>query len=67
MRYEENEDRFLSSSQVRHRYGDRSDMWLYRRSKDKSGFPQPIIINKRRFWKLSDLVAWERKRAGGEA
>jgi hypothetical protein len=27
------------------------------------GFPRPILINKRRFWRVTDLVAWERARA----
>ncbi|MFZ2079401.1 MAG: DNA-binding protein [Xanthobacteraceae bacterium] len=66
-RYAEEDEKFLSSSQVRQRYGDRSDMWIWRRLKDKSGFPQPIDICGRRFWKLSDLVAWERKRASEAA
>jgi predicted DNA-binding transcriptional regulator AlpA len=38
-------------------------MWLWRRLKDGSGFPKPLEICGRRFWKLSDLVAWERARA----
>ena len=51
---------FLASRQVRERYGNASDMWLWRRERDKSsGFPAPIRINGRRFWRLSDLVAWE--------
>ena len=53
------EDRFLSAKNTRSRYGDASDMWLWRRLHDDSGFPHPTIINKRRFWKLSELVAWE--------
>jgi hypothetical protein len=52
-------DRFLNSRQVRRRYGDSSDMWLWRRLNDQSGFPLPINISGRRFWKLDDLVAWE--------
>lgn len=52
-------DRFLNSRQVRRRYGDSSDMWIWRRLNDQSGFPLPMNISGRRFWKLSDLVAWE--------
>ena len=51
-------DRFLQAGQVRHRYSC-SDMWLWRRQNDGSGFPRPIIISKRRFWRLSELIAWE--------
>jgi hypothetical protein len=36
-------------------------MWIHRRLTDGSGFPQPLVINRRRFWKLSELLAWERK------
>jgi predicted DNA-binding transcriptional regulator AlpA len=60
---QEEADCFLNSKQVRARYGDASDMWIWRRLKDKSGFPQPIDICGRRFWKLSELTTWERRRA----
>lgn len=55
-------DCFLNSAQTRARYGNASDMWLWRRLHDDSGFPPPIVINRRRFWRLSELVAWERSR-----
>jgi hypothetical protein len=29
-------------------------------------FPRPTFINKRRFWRIADLVAWERARASGK-
>jgi predicted DNA-binding transcriptional regulator AlpA len=45
---------------VRARYGDVSDMWLHRRLRD-SDFPKPLVINGRRFWRISDLEAWEAK------
>jgi predicted DNA-binding transcriptional regulator AlpA len=56
-------DCFLTARQTRARYGGASDMWLHRRLNDASGFPQPVIICGRRFWRLSDLIAWERKTA----
>jgi hypothetical protein len=31
------------------------------------GFPQPVIINRRRYWRVSELSAWERARAKGGA
>jgi predicted DNA-binding transcriptional regulator AlpA len=52
-------DRFLSAKQTRERYADASDMWIWRRLHDDSGFPQPVTIAGRRFWRLSDLIAWE--------
>jgi hypothetical protein len=45
---------------VRQRYGNASDMWLWRRLRDDSKFPRPIEIRKRRYWKLSELIMWER-------
>jgi hypothetical protein len=31
------------------------------------GFPQPVLINKRRYWRVAELAAWERSRAKGAA
>jgi predicted DNA-binding transcriptional regulator AlpA len=53
-------DLFLSARDTKRRYGNVSDMWLYRREHDEtSNFPKPIRISGRRFWRLSDLVEWE--------
>src|SRR3954447_6194300 len=53
------EDVHLPAPQVRRRYG-RSDMWLWRLLQDeKSGFPKPLIIKSRRYWRLADLKRWE--------
>jgi hypothetical protein len=58
------DDDFLNSAQVKHRYGGVSEMWLHRRLHDDSGFPAPdLIVNSRRFWRRRKLVAWERRRA----
>ena len=54
------DERYLSARQVRERFGNCSDMWLWRRLRDGSGFPQPLEISGRRFWRLADLVNWER-------
>jgi predicted DNA-binding transcriptional regulator AlpA len=51
-------DRFLPARQVCDRYGV-SEMWVWRRLKDDSGFPRPIMISGRRFWRLSELEEWE--------
>jgi len=58
-------DRFLTGPQVRARYSV-SDMWLYRRLHDDSGFPKPMVLNRRRFWRLSELVEWERQRVAAQ-
>jgi predicted DNA-binding transcriptional regulator AlpA len=53
---------YLPAGQVRARYGV-SDMSLWRWLHDpKLGFPAPIKIHKRRYWKLADLQAWEASR-----
>jgi hypothetical protein len=57
---------YLNSRAVRRRYGDVSDMSLYRwLHTEKLNFPRPTIINKRRYWRVADLEAWERARAAG--
>jgi predicted DNA-binding transcriptional regulator AlpA len=54
---------FLSSAHVRKRYGDRSQMWIVRRLKDDPTFPKPVFIGRLRFWRLADLIEWERSKA----
>ena len=54
---------YLPAGQVRSRYGV-SDMTLWRWLRNEQlNFPRPVTINKRRFWKLADLEAWEAARA----
>jgi predicted DNA-binding transcriptional regulator AlpA len=56
-------DVFLTANQVRRRYGNVSDMWLYRREHDNSNFPKPLRVQGRRFWRIVDLRAWEESRS----
>lgn len=50
---------FIPAQSVAARYGV-SAMTRYRWERDaKLGFPRPIIINKRKFWAVADLEAWE--------
>jgi hypothetical protein len=52
---------FLTSRQVRERYGNVSAMWIWRRlNEPDSNFPKPTVIASRRFWRECDLIAWER-------
>lgn len=45
----------------RYHVSDRTiDRWI---SKPELGFPQPIIINKRRYFREQQLQLWERSRA----
>jgi predicted DNA-binding transcriptional regulator AlpA len=58
------EDVYLTAAQVRSRYGGMSDMCLWRWLRDERlNFPRPLIINGRRYWRLRELIAWERARA----
>jgi hypothetical protein len=58
------DDPFLNSASVKARYGGVSNMWLHRRLHDDSEFPQPdLVVKERRFWRLSSLIRWERRRA----
>jgi len=53
---------YLTSLQVRARYGGVSDMALWRWLRNpKLGFPRPIKINGRNYWRLDELEAWERR------
>ena len=54
---------YLPAGQVRARYGV-SDMSLWRWLRDpRLNFPAPIKIHKRRYWKLTELEAWEASRS----
>jgi predicted DNA-binding transcriptional regulator AlpA len=58
---------YLTGPEVKQRYSV-SEMWLFRRLHDDSGFPPPdMVVKGRRYWRLSRLVAWERSRAAGSA
>jgi len=63
---ESHQTTYLPAGAVRARYGV-SDMSLWRWLRDEAlGFPAPIRINRRRFWKLAELEAWEASRATKE-
>jgi hypothetical protein len=53
----------MPAKKVQQRYdiADRTlDRWLVSKTLN---FPQPVLINKRRYWRVSELVVWERQRA----
>jgi hypothetical protein len=54
---------YLDASQVLARYGGRSAMWLVRLLERDPTFPRPVKIARLRFFKIDDLIAWERKTA----
>ena len=55
----EDQDSLIPAAQVREHFGGVSDMWIHRRLHDDSEFPRPLYIGRLRFWRLSELVAWE--------
>lgn len=58
-------DEFLSAAQARARYGNVSHMWLVRKMRDE-GFPACVRFGGRlRFWRVSDLEKWERRKIAG--
>lgn len=62
---------FLTAPQVRQRFGGISDMTLWRwMHDDRVGFPEPVVINRRRFFRLNEIEAFEGRhaaKAGGAA
>jgi predicted DNA-binding transcriptional regulator AlpA len=56
-------DDLLPAAPIRARYGV-SDMTIFRwLANPKLGFPQPLRINGRRYWRLADLQAFEVKQS----
>lgn len=54
----------IPSATVRQFCGGISDMTLWRWLSDpKMGFPKPIVIQRRRYWRLADIEAWIAERA----
>jgi len=55
---------FLTANQVKLRYGGISDMTLTRWCRDPAlKFPQPVKINRRKFFALDELEECDRRRA----
>jgi predicted DNA-binding transcriptional regulator AlpA len=60
--------KFLTTAQVRVRYGGVSRMWIFRKQKT-DGFPMHATRfgGQRRHWLLSDLEEWEARMVGAGA
>jgi predicted DNA-binding transcriptional regulator AlpA len=57
---------YLPLRRVRARFGVCART-IYRWEADpRVGFPNPIRIHNNRYWRLEDLVRWERARAAGK-
>ena len=60
-------DAMLTARKTKQRYGiaDRTlDRWL---ADPKLGFPRPVVINTKRYFRVRDLMVWERARGKGAA
>jgi predicted DNA-binding transcriptional regulator AlpA len=57
-----NSKAYLTALRVRQRYGITAmTLWRWQRN-DALQFPQPIVINKRLYWDISDLESWDASR-----
>ena len=55
-----NADELLPAAMVFNRYHvSQMTVWRWLRSATLN-FPRPLLINRRRYWRLADLIAWER-------
>ena len=61
--------KFLTSAQVRARYGGRSAMWIVRKLQNDPTFPRPVKFggSQFNFWELSKLEEWEREQTAKSA
>jgi hypothetical protein len=54
---------YLTSDKVRKRYDNINPVTLQRWVRNKEmGFPQPMVIGRRWYFKLTEIEEWERKR-----
>jgi predicted DNA-binding transcriptional regulator AlpA len=52
-------ERHIPANQVRELCGSVSDMTLWRwLANERLGFPKPKVINRRRYWREADVLAW---------
>jgi predicted DNA-binding transcriptional regulator AlpA len=62
------EGMLLTAVKTRQRYGNVTEMTLYRWERDaKFDFPKPVRINSRKYFRLSELQEWERRQVGAKA
>lgn len=58
----------LKTAEVKARLGNITDMTLWRWERDpRLNFPQPVRINRRKYFRQSDLEAWAETQFGGAA
>jgi hypothetical protein len=55
------DERLITATQLKQRWGRCSDMLLWRRLHDDPEMPKPLKMQGRRFWRLSEIVGYERR------
>lgn len=59
---------YETARQIRQRFGGISDMTLWRwLNDDRLGFPQPLVINRRRYFSVADVEAFQERQAARTA
>jgi len=49
----------IPAAEVRRRLGNANRMKLWRLCNDKNaGFPKPVVLRKRHYWKIEEFEAW---------
>jgi hypothetical protein len=51
---------WMTSNQLRARYGNRSHMWLYRNLRSNSDFPQPSFQGRMMMFSVAEFDAYDR-------
>ena len=54
-----NPQRYVTTAQVRQRYGGCSQMWIWRRERFDDEWPKPLIISGRKFYSTADLDRYD--------
>jgi hypothetical protein len=64
MDLELDDETMVGSRELQARYKHQARITIHRWKNDKElGFPQPVKINRRLYWRLGDIRQWERDRA----
>jgi predicted DNA-binding transcriptional regulator AlpA len=59
---------YIIRRKLRARFGDISEMTLWRWERDKRlEFPRAVTINGRKYYDLAEIEAWERARAAAQS
>lgn len=52
-------EKLIAAARVRETFGNVSDMTLWRwLASPDLGFPRPVVISRRRYWREAEVAAW---------